>query len=136
MLEALQRFAMPRTLPDGRTESPGVLRIYLASMIILAGFYACSAVMQVLGARGTQRTRRGRALCAARARGGPRQRLQTCARRRLQPARPTARGSGARRPHPLSPGPLAPPQLMLNGVLMALRAVGVLKQSGGGVKQS
>lgn len=28
-------------------QSPGVLRIYLASMIILAGFYACSAVVQV-----------------------------------------------------------------------------------------
>ncbi|GBF94652.1 hypothetical protein Rsub_07388 [Raphidocelis subcapitata] len=47
-LDWLQRFAMPRTLPDGRTESPGVIRIYLASMIILATFYACSAVLQLM----------------------------------------------------------------------------------------
>lgn len=46
-LEALQRYSMPRTLPDGRTESPGVLRIYLASMVILAAFYAASAALQV-----------------------------------------------------------------------------------------
>jgi hypothetical protein len=32
---------MPKTLPDGRTESPGVLRIYMSSMVILALFYAC-----------------------------------------------------------------------------------------------
>lgn len=38
---------MPRTLPDGRVESPGVVRIYIASMAILAFFYACSAVVQV-----------------------------------------------------------------------------------------
>jgi hypothetical protein len=47
VLEGLQAFAMPRTLPDGRVESPGVLRIYLASMFILAAFYAISAVIQV-----------------------------------------------------------------------------------------
>jgi hypothetical protein len=39
---------MPRKTPDGRTESPGVLRIYLSSMIILALFYACSAVLSLL----------------------------------------------------------------------------------------
>ncbi|KIZ00876.1 hypothetical protein MNEG_7083 [Monoraphidium neglectum] len=39
---------MPRTLPDGRVESPGVLRIYLASMFILAAFYAISAVIQTV----------------------------------------------------------------------------------------
>jgi hypothetical protein len=39
---------MPQTLPDGRTESPGVLRIYMASMIILAAFYACSATLGVI----------------------------------------------------------------------------------------
>lgn len=44
----LQDNAMPRTLPDGRTESPGVLRIYLASMAILATFYACSAVLSLI----------------------------------------------------------------------------------------
>ncbi len=44
----LQENAMPRQLPDGRTESPGVLRIYLSSMIILALFYACSAVMSLI----------------------------------------------------------------------------------------
>lgn len=32
---------MPKTLPDGRTESPGVMRIYMSSMVILALFYAC-----------------------------------------------------------------------------------------------
>ena len=46
-LDMLQSLAMPRTLPDGRTESPGVVRIYLASMIILAVFYVASAVIQV-----------------------------------------------------------------------------------------
>jgi hypothetical protein len=46
-LDFLHDFAMPKTLPDGRTESPGVLRIYLASMIILAVFYCCSAALQV-----------------------------------------------------------------------------------------
>jgi hypothetical protein len=52
---------MPRTLPDGRTESPGVLRIYLTSMIILAAFYACSAVLQVgPGERGAPRAWRAR----------------------------------------------------------------------------
>lgn len=48
VLEGLQRLSMPRTLPDGRTESPGVVRIYLASMIILAVFYALSAFLQVI----------------------------------------------------------------------------------------
>lgn len=39
---------MPRTLPDGRSDSPGVLRIYMASMVILATFYACSAVLSLI----------------------------------------------------------------------------------------
>lgn len=37
--------AMPRTLPDGRVESPGFVRIYLASMAILAAYYAFSLVL-------------------------------------------------------------------------------------------
>ncbi|WIA20218.1 hypothetical protein OEZ85_006060 [Tetradesmus obliquus] len=40
--------SMPKKLPDGRTESPGVLRIYLSSLIILALFYACSAVVGLI----------------------------------------------------------------------------------------
>jgi hypothetical protein len=44
----LQDNCMPTTLPDGRTESPGVLRIYLASMVILAVFYLCSAVLGLI----------------------------------------------------------------------------------------
>jgi hypothetical protein len=44
----LQNQVMPQTLPDGRTESPGVLRIYMASMIILAAFYACSATLGLI----------------------------------------------------------------------------------------
>lgn len=47
-LNYLQEFAMPKPLPDGRTESPGVVRIYLASMMILAAFYLCSAVVSVI----------------------------------------------------------------------------------------
>lgn len=39
---------MPKTLPDGRSESPGVLRIYMSSMIILALFYACSMVLSLI----------------------------------------------------------------------------------------
>jgi hypothetical protein len=39
---------MPRTLPDGRSESPGVLRIYMSSMVILALFYACSMVLSLI----------------------------------------------------------------------------------------
>lgn len=54
LLDWLHASAMPKTLPDGRTESPGVLRIYVASMVILAIFYTVSimlgAVMQGLGA--------------------------------------------------------------------------------------
>ncbi|KAF8055945.1 hypothetical protein HT031_006584 [Scenedesmus sp. PABB004] len=45
LYDFLQDNAMPRKTPDGRTESPGVLRIYLSSMIILALFYACSAAL-------------------------------------------------------------------------------------------
>lgn len=48
LYDFLQENAMPRKTPDGRTESPGVLRIYLSSMIILALFYACSAVLSLL----------------------------------------------------------------------------------------
>lgn len=39
---------MPRKLPDGRTESPGVMRIYLSSLIILAAFYVCSAAVALI----------------------------------------------------------------------------------------
>jgi hypothetical protein len=44
----LQENSMPKKLPDGRTESPGVLRIYLSSLIILALFYACSTVVGLI----------------------------------------------------------------------------------------
>lgn len=44
----LQDNSMPRTLPDGRSESPGVLRIYMSSMVILVVFYMCSAVVSVI----------------------------------------------------------------------------------------
>jgi hypothetical protein len=37
---------MPRVLPDGRSESPGVLR--MCSMIILALFYATSACVSLI----------------------------------------------------------------------------------------
>jgi hypothetical protein len=39
---------MPRKLPDGRTESPGVLRIYLSSLIILALFYVASGFVGLI----------------------------------------------------------------------------------------
>ena len=39
---------MPQKLPDGRTESPGAMRIYCASLILLGFFYAASAVLQAL----------------------------------------------------------------------------------------
>lgn len=48
LYDFLQDNAMPKKLPDGRTESPGVLRIYLSSMIILGLFYACSAVLSLI----------------------------------------------------------------------------------------
>lgn len=44
----LQENSMPKKLPDGRTESPGVLRIYLSSLTILALFYACSTVVGLI----------------------------------------------------------------------------------------
>jgi len=37
--------AMPVRRPDGRMESPGVLRIYVASMVCLAVFYTLSLVV-------------------------------------------------------------------------------------------
>lgn len=48
LYDFLQENAMPRTLPDGRTESPGVFRIYISSLTILALFYACSAVVSLI----------------------------------------------------------------------------------------
>lgn len=48
LYDFLQDNAMPRKLPDGRSESPGVLRIYLSSMIILGLFYMCSAVVSLI----------------------------------------------------------------------------------------
>lgn len=48
LYDFLQENSMPKKLPDGRTESPGVLRIYLSSLIILALFYACSAVVGLI----------------------------------------------------------------------------------------
>lgn len=48
VLGYLQDCAMPKKLPDGRTESPGFVRIYFASLILLAVFYAASAVLQGL----------------------------------------------------------------------------------------
>lgn len=48
LVNCLQENSMPKKLPDGRTESPGVLRIYLSSLIILALFYACSAVVGLI----------------------------------------------------------------------------------------
>jgi hypothetical protein len=44
----LQESSMPTKTPDGRTESPGVVRIYLASLAILGAFYVCSAVVGVV----------------------------------------------------------------------------------------
>lgn len=48
LYDFLQENSMPKTLPDGRTESPGVFRIYMSSMVILAMFYACSAVVSLI----------------------------------------------------------------------------------------
>jgi hypothetical protein len=48
VLGYLQDCAMPQKLPDGRTESPGAVRIYFASLVLLGVFYAASAVLQVL----------------------------------------------------------------------------------------
>jgi hypothetical protein len=48
VLGYLQDCAMPKKLPDGRTESPGAMRIYLASLVLLAVFYTASAVLQAL----------------------------------------------------------------------------------------
>eukprot|EP00775_Hariotina_reticulata_P006881 gene6881-7097_t len=48
LYDFLQENAMPRILPDGRSESPGVWRIYISSLTILALFYACSAVLSLI----------------------------------------------------------------------------------------
>lgn len=45
LLDWLHANAMPQKLPDGRSESPGVMRIYVASMVILALFYATSTAL-------------------------------------------------------------------------------------------
>lgn len=48
LYDFLQENSMPRQTPDGRSESPGVIRIYTSSMIILAVFYLCSAVVSLI----------------------------------------------------------------------------------------